>query len=130
MNPVRLIELDCARRSTHAACAAFAAASYANDPVFLRQIFANNMVIGVGNNHIVAAIDAQVLWFIETCSERFATVAVEAFVACPGHRADFSVPVHHPQRVPAPFQNVESALRIHRYRSRVHQRRLSRFGAV
>jgi len=62
--------------------------------------------------------------------ERFATVAIESFAARPGHRADFPVSIHDSQRVPAPFQNVENALRIHRDRARVHQRRLRRFRAV
>src|SRR5881398_1384431 len=70
------------------------------------------------------------LWFVETCFERFAAVAIEAFAARSGHRADSSVPSHRPQRVPGPFQNVENALRIDRDRARVNQWRLSRFRAV
>src|SRR5438132_1370306 len=70
------------------------------------------------------------LWFIETCFERFATVAIDAFAARSGHCANFPVSTHDSQRMSAPFQNVESALRIDRDRARVHQRRLSRFRAV
>ena len=61
MNPVRLIELDRARGSAHTARAALAAAGNTNYPVLFRQIFANDVVIGVGDDHIVIGVDAQML---------------------------------------------------------------------
>ena len=70
------------------------------------------------------------LRFIEACSERLSIVASETFAARPGHSANFPVPAHHPQRMPAAFQNAEGALGIHRHRARVHQRRMRRFRAI
>ena len=86
------------------------AASHSDDTVLLGEIFSNGVVVGVGNNHIVAAIDAKVLWSIETCFERFAIVPGESFEARSGNGANFSTSIHNSQRVSAPFQNVEQAL--------------------
>src|SRR5438128_5560138 len=57
LDPVRLVELQCARKSTHTPRAALAAPGHANDPVLFQQVLSNDVVIGVGYNHIVIRID-------------------------------------------------------------------------
>src|SRR6266849_4186778 len=94
---VGLIEFHPSRGSAGAAGPAFAAAGHRNYSAPIRKIFANHVVVRVGDDYIVARIHAQVLGFAETGFQGLPAVAVEAFGARSGHRATSSVPIHPPQ---------------------------------
>src|SRR5581483_10769524 len=61
---------------------------------------------------------------------RVPAVAGRAFRARADDRADFAVRLHDAQRVPAPFQDIDPALPIHRHRARVYQRAGAGVGPV
>src|SRR3989442_12690199 len=78
---VRLIHFQLVRGSPHAASAAFASACHTHDPVFFRQIFADDMAIGARNDDVVPGIHAKMLRLIEACFQRFSAMPSEAFAS-------------------------------------------------
>src|SRR5262249_34570578 len=97
---VRLAQLGLLRRLPEARSALLAGPRHADDLAVLRSVAADQVVLGVGDDHAAVGIDAQVLRPVERRPDRVAAVAGRAGHARAGHRANLPLRIDNAQRVP------------------------------
>src|SRR5438445_1180752 len=93
-----------------------------DDLALARQVFADHVVLGIGDDDIVFGIDAQMLRAVHGRESGLPAVAAESPLPGAGNGADLPVPIHDAQGVAAPFQDVDVAAGIDGHRARVDQR--------
>src|ERR1051326_567133 len=109
MHPMRLIKLQAAGISTHRARTTPAGPSYPRYPASFRDIIADDMIVGISDNHIAVGLQTQMLWSVERRFERIPSIPRKAFAACSRHRTNFPVALDHSQGMAASFQNIDAS---------------------
>src|SRR5207245_318003 len=127
---MRLRELRLQRIAAQAGGSLFAGPGNADNLPLFGQVFANQVILGVGNNDVAVKVDAQVLGPVELRLTRVAIVACRSCPAGAGYSMDATVGIDDAQGMAAALQDVDVAFGIHGDGARINERGSSRLGAV
>src|SRR5687768_14805319 len=119
-NAMRLVQLDLVRWTSDAAMAFGSLSGYPQHSSIPREIFADDMVLRVGNDDIPRQVKAEVLGAIERRRPGRAAIPSVSFFPGAGHGSNGAIGCDHPEGVSASFQDVDCSLAIRDHGPRIN----------
>ena len=127
-NAVRLVQFEFERRAAESFVSLLTGAREANDLSVPWSILTDDVVLRIRDEDIAIKVEAEMFRTVHRGEARVAAVAGAALLTRADQGADRSVRIDEPQRIAAPFQDVNLTERISDDGARIVERRLGGFG--
>src|SRR5688572_15175703 len=112
VHSMRLSQLDRFGWPAHARRAAFSRTGQPNNLAIRWRVFADHVVLSVGDDHAPVLIHAQVLGPVKLRLERWSAIAARAFLSRAHDRPNPPGPIDDAERMPRAFEHIHVSFAV------------------